>query len=253
MLKLTPAPQPPDIREVAQTAAEDMLRRMETTLASCEPIVPLLEAAGALPAGNDDATMERRSRIIDETFARVAESLLRSGHLANALVQAVERPEASKRSDTALANAIRTFYLTPQRQYTHAEVSALFSEDLANRALEMSDTCFEPKDTVTLSWMDVAYAVQTHIRAAELEDALGRDADLLPAGYRTEIVKLRLPRDAIDGLEEEAREHKQPDIAAVIEIEYGRGDDPIPPWQAKDRALPRDRDTVSEELSSDHA
>jgi hypothetical protein len=120
--------------------------------------------------------------------------------------------------------AIRTFFLKPQRSYTFEELRELFSELIASAAVEW-------RDDPTPSWSDVALAVFTFVPAAYLEDALGDEAGrVLPSGYRTETVRLRLPKHTLADLDEKAREHGRPDIAAEIENQYGRGDKPIEPW-----------------------
>lgn len=223
-----------NVRKLARTAAEDMLRRMQRTDASDCPIETMFEETGGAgwPRGNDDPSFEVRTRIIEETFARFSDYMLQSGHLADALLRAVECP-APKQADTPLGNAVRTFFLTPQRTYTHAEIVFLFSEKFADEAFEMSAEGGAPKETAVYSWRDIAYTVFVEVPAASLEDILGPHADLLPAGYRTELVTMRLPRHVIADLKEKAQEYGRPTIAAVIENNYGKGEEPIEPWRPR--------------------
>jgi hypothetical protein len=126
-------------------------------------------------------------------------------------------------------SSIQTFFLRPQREYTYAAVRSLFSEEFADYAVSASIPG-TPNETAVLSWKDVAYQVLAQVPAASLEGALGPDANLLPAGYRTEIVTMRLPRHVIADLKEKARNG---DIATDIENQYGRGCEPGEPWRPR--------------------
>jgi hypothetical protein len=158
--------------------------------------------------------------------------LLDSGELVEAfmhvLPDGVGAPRP-KRADARLVDAIQTLFLRPQQEYSLEELRLLFSESLADCAASLSGLDVDVhKMGGRMPWRDAGLAVLTVYPASVIEDALGDEADrLLPRGYRTEIVKLRLPRHVIEDLQQQAQKFGLADITAVIENEFGRGDDSL--------------------------
>lgn len=243
----TTRPATPDsatIHEAAQKAAEDIIERISRSEAAVEPFVFLLTECGALPSfpenvQDDDPVFERRSKIIDFTFYGVCAYLLESGELVEALLRSLPHSAPGSKApmplDPRVRNAIRTFFLEPQRSYTYAELGSLFSEQLADNAVSMSGDPRVSKSATRLSWRDAAYAVLIHFHAAVLEDALEAEASrVLPDGYRTKVVRMRLPQHVIVDLETKADEYGYGfgDITAVIENHYGAGDEPVDPFRS---------------------
>lgn len=76
-----------------------MLHQIAGTEAACEPFIEILEIVGALPpharwkegTAAWEAVMDKRSEIIDATFAGVCSHLLESGSLTAAFMHALSK------------------------------------------------------------------------------------------------------------------------------------------------------------------
>lgn len=89
-----------------------------------------------------------------------------------------------------------------------------------------------PEDELRVEWTWVATVVVSYFRASVLEDALGENfSKVLPDGYRTHVVAMRLPQHVTDAILDamgESSQHRRGDLAYGLEHQIGYSPDPYP-------------------------
>jgi hypothetical protein len=227
---------PSTLETEVKLVATRMLHEMKRTDA-VEPFSQLLDKLGALPPWPEDERQDKaayaavevkRIEIEGSMFDRVCSYLLKSGSLATAIMHALpdhlEVTGPPKGAGAQVAEGIRTFFMHPRPEYTYDDLRLLFSDSLVGRAVDLNCLQNTELSQARMSWRDVGMAVTIEYPASVIEDALGDEADrLLPQEYRTEIVRLRLPKHAINELKRRAKESERYDINTIVENEFCAG------------------------------